>query len=251
MEQIVTIPRSRQLFEGKLFDIFERAGDEAARAAMNFKYISFDWVGAPGWFFWPRARRGVYQIKEQAVRQGGDKTTVRFSLYYYPHPDEDVFIDFSLAEQAARVSEIFGSQGVLFYEGCSGHGHCGCREEPFQDLREGKGIPVPDARGRLADSLYWVGALTLLWRQDDLEALTLEAPRRSRTWAIVDIPGPRDGGLELKAGDIDRNVPCWHLAKSFAVALTEDFGRAIFSIRQFDDLGKEAMKRCVIGFRKN
>lgn len=251
MEHIVMVPRSRQLFEGNLFDVFERAGDEATRAAMNFKYISFDWVGLPGWFFWPRTRQGVYQIKEQATLQDGDETTVIFSLYYYPHPEEDVFIDFSLVEQAARVSEIFDSKGVRFYEGCSGHGHCGCHEEPFGDLREGKGIPVPDVRGRLTDSLYWVGALTILWRQNDVNTLTLEAPGRSRTWAIVDIPGPRDGGPALKAGDIDRNVPCWHLAKSFAVALTEDFGRSICSIEQFGGQGKEAMKRCVIGLRKN
>ncbi|HWQ62233.1 MAG TPA: hypothetical protein VN521_07970, partial [Negativicutes bacterium] len=208
--------------------------------------ISFDWTGPCGWFFWPRNHRGVYLLKEQSSAQSeGD----RFYLYYYPHPDEDVFADFSLAEQVARVSEVFSSQGVQFYEDCCEHGHGGCRGGPFQDLRAGKGIPVPAARERLAASLYWVGALTFGWRGGRLRSLTVEAPCRSRTWAIVDIPGPRGDGPALRAGDIDRNVPCWQLAWSFVTALAADLGTTVRFARLEGVGGRDAHRRGVVGLR--
>ncbi len=240
----VEMQASRRM-ESMLFSLVERGTDKAVRARMHFKYISFDWVGPCGWFFWPRRRRGVYLLKEQAAA----RDDARFSLYYYPHPDEGVFGDFSLAEQAARVSGIFSSQGVQFYEGCPEHGHCDCREEPFADLREGKGIPVPAARERLSASLYWVGALTFGWRGGRLHSLTVEAPLRSRTWAIVDIPGPRGDGPALRAGDIDRNAPCWRLAWGFAAALAADLGGEVRLTRREAGVGRDELRVGVVGLR--
>lgn len=237
--------QARSRLEDLLFSLVERGVDKDVRVRMHFKYISFDWVGPCGWFFWPRRRQGVYLLKMQSSALDGD----RFFLYYYPHPDEGVFSDFSLAEQAARVSEVFSSQGVGFYEGCPEHGHCDCGEEPFRDLRQGKGIPVPVARERLSASLYWIGALTFGWRCGQLDVLTLEAPVRSRTWAITDIPGPLGDGPALRAGDIDRNAPCWRLAWGFVAALAADLGGYCRFSRREAGRGKDALRVGVAGLR--
>jgi hypothetical protein len=246
MQHVSEISQARQIIESTIFAIMERGADHTDRQGMNFKYISSDWIGTPGWFFWPRGKRGVFLVKEQRFEKlYKNKASADFALYYYPHPEEAVFTDYSFAEQVTRVSELFSREGVAFFSGCCEHGHDNCNEERFQDLQEGKGIPTPAARERLSETLFRIGSITLVANNDTLSQAIVQAPIRSRTWSIVDIPCFNSSELLLNAGEIDRNVPCWELADFFITGLINDIGLTAGSCCQEGGANIDEVSRCV------
>jgi len=188
-----------------------------------FRYIGYDWTGDRGWYFWPKGRSGVFALKEQdSAREDGDLRTVcRF--YYYPDPEEEGSSDFSLQEQLVRSSGLFARRGPEPAACCALHARSSV--EAFADLAHGTGIPTLEARQSLCPSLFCLGCLTFGWERNRLRSCSVEAPIRSRTFAHREVFLPsRDGGETrvLRAREIDRDVPCYDLALSFAHMLFAD-----------------------------
>lgn len=197
--------------------------DDNAKSRVSFKYVSPEWIGSPGWYFWPKDRSGVFYIKVDHVAHKDGGVEVVFDLYYYPHPDEDVFADFSYVEQVVRVSELFSKKGVAFTVSCPCQTHC--EQGEFSDLKEGKGVPVPQYRESISPWLYRIGVTSSFWKGNELQEWGVEAQLFSRTWGIVDktVPG-EDGGMHvmLDRQGKDRDVPAWELAECFCVNLLTD-----------------------------
>lgn len=230
----MTASDARAEIEDLVLRILRR--DDAHERSL-FRYLGYDWTGDRGWYFWPKERAGAYALKEQnSARLGTDLKTV-FSLYYYPDIEEDASADFSLQEQMVRSSDLFARSGPELTACCELHARpCA---EAFADLANGTGIPTLEARRSLCPSLFCVGCLTFEWRRDRLCACSVEAAVRSRTFAFRDVvlPDASAGGetLVLEARQLDRDVPCFDLAYSFARMLltdaelpfTEEFGNGV------------------------
>jgi hypothetical protein len=119
--------------------------------------MSQSFVAAPGWFFWSSRRSGVGALevtdaRTLADRQGlGRFLWLRLGVKYYPHPDESVFEEFSVAERLLRSSSAFGEHRV----------------------------PAPASYGRIHPSFFGVGLIECAIRQDGaLVWMSLRAPDR-------------------------------------------------------------------------
>ena len=132
---------TRHLMQHLIFRVIHR---DNAKSLSHFKYIGFDWNGIPAWYLWPKENPGVYAAKESWSESNGEFVRAGFTLYYYPHPEEEAFTDFSVVEQLVRVSDFFDTQGVHLFSSCCGHGHRHDHpaEKPFQDLAKEKGVPT-------------------------------------------------------------------------------------------------------------
>ena len=193
-----------------------------------FRYMGYDWSGDLGWYFWPKERAGVFSLKEQDSTWHEQTLQSVFRLYYYPDLDEETSAMFSLQEQMVRASELFTRQRPKFSACCALHESTSDHPlaEPFADLANGTGIPTVQARQSMCPALFCIGELTFQWEQERLCSCRIEAPIRSQTFAIRDVFLPSVDGqgetLVLKAREIDRNVPCFELARSFVLGLFFD-----------------------------
>lgn len=203
----IDIDDARILLNNLLFFAMHRP---EARDKGAFKYVSADWIGLPGWFFWPKNRTGVFLLKL--------KENVS-CLYYYPSLDEPVFEKFSCLEQLVRTSDLFSRSGVDFSTECP---HCECNETNFKDLEGGKGIPTPEARQQISSELFAVGEIMFGWENERLISIKAKAPCRDRTWAKSALDITTETGLLrlLEAGALDRDLPCWELTSEFTQHLT-------------------------------
>ena len=214
MNSNADLDNSRTLFNNLLFFAMHRPD---AREKGEFRYVSADWIGLPGWFFWPKNRLGVFLLKFQEAFSSTSKqhlTTV-CRLFYYPSLDEPLFENFSCSEQLLRASDSFSRLGVDFSTECP---HCECVEGAFKDLENGKGIPTPEARQRIAAALFAVGEINLVWLEDDLQRVEVKAPVRDQSWAkdAVDVLTENGPVRLLEAAALDRDLPCWELTSGFA-----------------------------------
>ena len=196
---------------------------DRARNILHFKYVSPEWAGNPGWYFWPKSRPGVYFLRLESASGEGDQLISQWQLYYYPHPDESVFEDYSLDEQIARLSGLFPASKP------EGACRCECCEEhalnDFSDLLDGVGIPGPEVRERLNSWLFCAGDMRLTWENEKIGRCIVEAPECSCTWACMDIAAKDPEGNEiplLKRGEPDRKVPAWEICHEFAGSLLSD-----------------------------
>lgn len=189
---------------------------DSAKSRVSFKYVSPEWIGSPGWYFWPKERLGVFFIRLEYAQVKENVLETLFDLYYYPHPEEDVYGGFSCIEQAVRVNDIFSKKGVAFAVACECQNHCG--QDEFSDLRDGKGVPSPQYRQALSPWLYRIGAIRAAWNGNELQEWGVEAQVISRTWGVMDVALPGDDGkthMILERHGVDRNLYAWELAECF------------------------------------
>ena len=214
------ISQVQGLFESLVLQLISAEG---ARDILHFKYISPEWAGNPGWYFWPKSRPGVYFLRLESASGRGDQLASQWQLYYYPHPDETVFEAYSLDEQLARLSDLFPSSKPEC--ACC----CDCCEEhaqsDFSDLPGGTGIPVPEVRERLNSWLFCVGDMSFTWEMERLGRCAVEAPDFSLTWAYMNIfaTDKKEHPLPLLTRyETDRKIPAWDICHEFAVSLLSD-----------------------------
>ena len=203
----------RFLFENLVLRLI---ATDKAHDSLRFKYISPEWVGNPGWYFWPRDRSGVFLLRLDSAREEGRAICSQWQVYYYPGLDEELFEAYTLDEQMVRVSDLFDSEPPV----------CECRCECCEadhataslDLPGGIGVPRPDVRQRLNSWLFWVGDMDWVWQDGSLRSCTVEAPQLSKTWACCDRWATNEDGVEVllkKAGALDRNLPAWEICQGF------------------------------------
>lgn len=217
-----------------------------AKKNLHFKYVSPEWIGAPGWYFWPKEREGVYFLKLVDARPQKEVIKSILHVYYYPHPQEEVFWHYSFVEQLTRLSHVF--QGSI-----PGHSEaCPCHSDhehhDFADLQEGLGIPVPQFRGEINPWLYRLGELSCLWDKGILKHLSIEAQARSQTWSCTNLYGEGMNGAILY--EIDRDLPAWDLVKEFSTGFLEDLKTIGFLLspeEAFDITGNSGMNS--MGFK--
>ena len=63
-----------------------------------------------GWYFWLPGIAGPYELVLQKWQRCADLEETTFLLKYYPAPGEEIFADFSCAEQIVRLSSCFEDQ---------------------------------------------------------------------------------------------------------------------------------------------
>lgn len=213
----IDIDQAKNAMTGLLFLAMNQP---EARNAGSFKYVSADWIGSPGWFFWPKSRPGVFLLKlsRAVVSAPANHTSHEYLLHYYPSLNETLFNHFSCVEQMIRVSDFFGKQGVQFSTECP---HCDCADANFKDLTEGKGIPSPQTRHLLSNELFVVGKIRLIWQNGDLLRIESTAPVRDQTWAEKPVEIAAQGGTVrlLEAGSLDRDLPAWAITDCFTKEL--------------------------------
>lgn len=191
-----------------------------ARENLHFKYVSHEWIGSPGWYFWPKKRDGVYFLKlvNAVLLEGGIDTLIH--VYYYPHPQEDVFRHYSFVEQVTRASYVFSSSKPGQSEACPCHSDH--QHHDFADLQDGLGIPVPQVRNEINPWLYCLGELTCFWKKGQLINLGIEAQTRSQTWSCRSICENDMGKTILDRNEIDRDLPAWELIRAFCLEFLKD-----------------------------
>ena len=212
---------TKDLFENLILNLISV---ENAKDRLHFKYVSPEWIGNPGWYFWPKSKLGVYFLRlENAYAAAKGILESSFRLYYYPNPQEKVFDCYSFDEQLARVSAVFGHAKPE----CSCT--CLCLNEPptgnFSDLSGGTGLPVPEVRGKLNTWLFQIGDAVLRWESEQINCCKIEAPNRARTWACRDVTVIDQNGHTqtiLKRSEIDRDIPAWKLCNDFLSSLLQD-----------------------------
>jgi hypothetical protein len=214
------IERAKGLLERAILQMI--SADEA-RNRLHFKYVSPEWVGNPGWYFWPKSRPGVYFLRLDSADIRKNQLLSLWQLYYYPHPDETVFEDYSLDEQLVRLSNLFPSSEPE--PACC----CECHQEQsqpsFADLPSGMGIPHYDIRPSLNSWLFCIGEMSFAWNIEKLEICTVEAPEFSQTWAYMDVFAATDSECRLPLltkFENDRNIPTWKLCSEFSENLMND-----------------------------
>jgi hypothetical protein len=209
-----------------LHDIMNR---DNARERSNFEYMSFGWGVFPGWYFWPKRRKGVYALKELGHERRGlrNRYDAHFALYYYPALTEEVMADYSLLEKIIRRSELF-DEGEIHVSGC-------CHHEPVScGVRRTKGIPTHYGREVMSADLFVIALVELLWMKDLLSRCVVRAAERWQT---------------IAGGSVDRNVPCWELAWFFINTLTTDVNRPYTIATETDDSSRDGVvKSATIAF---
>ena len=211
------IEYARSLIGNLLFFAMRRPD---AKENSAFKYVSADWVGLPGWFFWPKNRPGVFLLKINNVLNAfSDQGAEIFCrLLYYPSLEEPLFEQYSCSEQLLRASEFFSRKGVEFSTECP---HCECSPTHFSELSEGKGIPTPEARQQISDEFFSVGEIKFCWDKDDLICVRVNAAYRDQTRATTAVEIVVESGVVRLLGknEVDRDLLCWDLAADFTQAL--------------------------------
>lgn len=219
-----------------LHDIMNR---DNAKARSNFDYISFDCSGFPGWYFWPKGRKGVYALKELENERRGrrNRHNAFFALYYYPALTEEVTADYSLFEQIIRKSELF-DEGEIHVSGC-------CHRDEEIDLEplarcsthRSKGVPTHYGREVMKGDLFVVASVELQWMKDLLTCCIVRAPERWRT---------------LVGDKVDRHIPCWELAWFFVHAFTSELNRFYTIATETEDVPQEGVvKSATIAFNRS
>jgi hypothetical protein len=167
--------------------------DEQLKGFIGFDKIS-ELSQDKSWYFWLWQKPGVYELSCHDEEASYPKAN--FTLRYYPDAEERVFEDFSVWEQLTRL-------GSGFKNGC----------------------PDLSYRKELADSLYIVGQLGILWQEKAI-SLFLESQDRWVEYQDEGLEIEKAGGERVslvKEGDRDRNVPGWSLCWEYFDCLVKAF----------------------------
>ena len=122
-----------------------------------------------GWYFWLPGIAGPYELVLQKWQKYADLEQTTFLLKYYPDPGEEIFADFSCAEQIVRLSSCFEDQ-LLEDE---------VDELPSPLFDEAVnlrylGIPRLQSRGFFEENLFHIGTITIFMNKDELVKSALE-----------------------------------------------------------------------------
>ena len=122
-----------------------------------------------GWYFWLPGSAGPYELVLQKWQKYADLEQTTFLLKYYPDPGEEIFADFSCAEQIVRLSSCFEDQ-LLEDE---------VDELPSPLFDEAVnlrylGIPRLQSRGFFEENLFHIGTITIFMNKDELVKSALE-----------------------------------------------------------------------------
>jgi len=157
------------------------------------------WKGRESWRYEPTWRAGGYEVVvwdsgKSIIRSSRNPITppltfsdITFLIKYYPHPDEEVFEDFSIREQLVRLSPCFNEETRFPSETCS---------------------------QKLHDSFFVVGTLNIS-ANEDLGILRLALQTQDRFTSVLEENLEMKGVVLREAGAIDRNVPGWQLSWEF------------------------------------
>jgi len=104
--------------------------NDEAREYFGYSKISpfFSGEGFPGWYLWFKDIKGAFSIEiteeniicgadDPVAERNEDQMAVRFVLRYFPAVDEEMFRDFSPAEQNFRNSPAFDTTGTPTFDG--------------------------------------------------------------------------------------------------------------------------------------
>ena len=124
-----------------------------------------------GWYFWLPGIAGPYELVLQKWQKYADLEQTTFLLKYYPDPGEEIFADFSCAEQIVRLSSCFEDQ-LLENDVVELHSPL------FEEAVDSRylGIPRLQSRDFFEEQLFLVGTITFFMNQDELikSALTTQ-----------------------------------------------------------------------------
>lgn len=160
----------------------------------------------PGWYVWPGGRPGTFEIllEEVVDKEADDETDFisgRFSLRYYPHPDEPEFSDFAFAEQVVRLSDLFAESGV----------------------------PRDPVERRFHEAYYQVGALEIFLEDNRFIHLAVETQERwvEEMMSELRVPTGEDvSTVVLRPGELGRRVAGEQLCLALLDLLEKGFARA-------------------------
>ena len=161
--------------------------------------IQVSWRGNEAWRYKPTSRKGGYELILWDKRYSSIKSIKQpqlpsldffnytFILRYYPHPDEEIFEDFSINEQLVRLSECFGEEEIFPKDSCSNN---------------------------IDETLFTTGTLNL--SINELEGIVrLSLLSQDRFTSILEEPVIINNNILRNQGEIDRNVPGWSLSWEF------------------------------------
>ena len=202
-------------------------------------YISRIETARTAWYFWLAGVAGVYEfgLKDCNEADGIEKST--FMLKYYPDPDEETFDDFSCSEQIIRMSPYFDNSVINIdqeeHESCpccagGHHVHEHGKECKMNLLmRRSKGIPKLLKRSHLQPSLFLIGEVEFVMKQDMLLNSTLVSQTEFIQFSEEGLyAGRGDQVYELVGkGAVDRKVKGLNLCRAFYEFLVETLFGAI------------------------
>jgi hypothetical protein len=181
--------------------------DEAFRVSVGFDKISGPLGELPSWLLWLKERTGAYELELRSwklkkrigpsIGKEGDYWG-RFTLRYFPHPEEPMFDAYSVYERIIRLSELFDDTGTPKYA----------------------------ERDTIDRSYFTVGNLECY--VDTSEAalrMILEAPELWTCYREKGLAVWKNGTAVhvLQPGERDRNLPAWELCWFFFERLVTAF----------------------------
>lgn len=166
-----------------------------------------------GWYFWLTDVKGVYEfvLHQWEKHAGMEKTT--FLLKYYPDPEDEVFKDFSCAEQIVRMSSCFEDELVDMVE--AGENDNFINETIALRF---KGIPKLEKRCFFDQNLFLIGKVLLFMNKEDLIKSALETQTDCMEYSEVGtlLEGQDNQGIDLiKNDEICRKVNGLNLCQPF------------------------------------
>lgn len=163
------------------------------------------------WRYKVEGMKGVYEVVQWDVQRSLLKTNITnppviefigpiFLLKYYPHPEEEVFEEFSVNEQVLRLSPYFN------------YG-----KSPY---------PLLNSAEEINPTLFNVGTLYIL-AEDALGIVRLGAYTQDRLVSISEEGVRVSNMLVVPPGGKDRNVPGWLLTWNFLEKMAETYRKVM------------------------
>ena len=180
---------------------------------------------ALGWYFWLPGIAGPYELVLQKWQKYADLEQTTFLLKYYPDPGEEIFADFSCAEQIVRLSSCFEDQ-LLEDE---------VDELPSPLFDEAVnlrylGIPRLQSRGFFEENLFHIGTITIFMNKDELVKSALETQTTYLQYSENGLLTEKETGLVELAGNNDfaRKVKGLDVCHPFYDLLTNTLFPSVF-----------------------
>lgn len=201
--------------KGNMETIWQNVLDsEELKEMLSIKYISYDWIGNPGWFIWLEDTTGVYhfEIKDYYTTDL-QYSCVNMIVRYYPDLEEKCFSTFSLGERVVRKSELFKNSNISTIKSDG-------EDYEWIEVDELKtyGIPVPQGRKLIHPSLFIIGEMNFIFNERDLMKIDIISQNIYRTINQdgVVMEGKTGYNQLLYPGEIDRKVEGLKLITKFA-----------------------------------
>lgn len=206
------------------------------KAASGLDYMSRIDGEPASWYLWINKVPGVYELKLKSFKERENGEQCSFFLKYYPAEEEEIFDDYSCAEQFIRLGELFDQEIVRISESEEICPCCGGKDENCKDRRHNflvkrpKGIPTLARRKLLEDALFEVGELGLEMQEGKLTNCYLKTQEIYETRPAEGIYVKDEQGMlqELVApGEVDRKLPGYKLSRRIYDFIMDKFLGAI------------------------